>query len=49
MDVRKVTRFEVIDHRAKGLGRIFIANNSVIELSVQDDGRKLKVFVTDRK
>ncbi len=43
----KVTRFEVIDHREKGEGRIFVAWPCKIELSYQDDGRTLKVFVTE--
>jgi hypothetical protein len=42
-----VTRFEVIDHRAEGQGRILVAWPSRISLSYQDDGRTLKVFVAD--
>ena len=42
-----VTRFEVIDHRYLGSGRVFVAWPATVELSYQDDGRTLKVFVTD--
>lgn len=49
----KVTRFEVIDLRASlpvgEIGRVFTAWNCNIELSYQDDGRTLKVFVNDRE
>ncbi len=45
--VNKVTRFEVIDHREKGKGRIFVAWPCKIRLSYQDDERTLKVFVTE--
>jgi hypothetical protein len=41
-DNSKVTRFEVIDEN----GRVYTKHNSKIELSYQDDGRTLKVFVT---
>lgn len=43
----KVTRIEVIDHRhgAPQVGRVFTAWNAKIELSYQDAGRTLKVFV----
>ena len=44
----QVTRFEVIDHRKTGAGRSFVANGIKVELSYQDDGRTLKVLVTDR-
>lgn len=45
-----VTRFEVIDHReilGDLRGRTLVANPCTVELSYQDDGRTLKVFVTD--
>lgn len=53
MDVSKVTRFEVIDHREGMLrsGRVFTTSvmDGVerVELSMQDDGRTLKVFLSD--
>lgn len=50
-DTSKVTRLEVIDHRIHALkpGRTFSAHGCRIELSIQDDGRTLKVFVDDPK
>ena len=50
----KVVRFEVIDHRnedefCRPRGRVFTANPCKIELSYQDDGETLKVFVEDSK
>jgi len=40
-------RFEVIDHRsANPIGRILYAEGKV-ELSYQDGGKTLKVFITD--
>lgn len=45
----RVTRFELIDHRER-VGfhrRSFVANTCAIELSYQDGGRTLKVFVND--
>jgi hypothetical protein len=43
-------RFEVIDHRktADPIGRILYAEGEV-ELSYQDGGKTLKVFITDPK
>jgi hypothetical protein len=40
----KVTRFEVID----ATGRAFTAWGVKVDLSYQDDGRTLKVFLTRR-
>jgi len=44
----KVTRFEVIDHKTTGQGRIVVERGVKVELSYQDDDRTLKVFLTDR-
>lgn len=44
---KDVTRFEVIDYRIGGEGRAFVAWPASVELSYQDDGRTLKVFVTN--
>ncbi len=46
-----VTRFEVIDHTKNGLGRLVVVTGDdvAVELSYQDDGRTLKVFLRDRK
>ena len=40
-DTSKVTRFEVIDEN----GRVYQKWNCNVELSYQDDGRTLKVFI----
>lgn len=45
----RVTRFEVIDHGTGGEGRVLVKYGVSIELSYQDDGRTLKVFVRDRQ
>ena len=41
----KVTRFEVIDAD----GRVYTAHEASIDLSYQDDGKTLKVFVRQRR
>lgn len=43
--IKNVTRLEVIDHT----GRAYVIWNSSIELSYQDEGRTLKIFVTPNK
>lgn len=50
IDNTKVTRFEVIDHRdgSPTFGRAFVSQDIQVELSYQDDGRTLKVFVQDK-
>ena len=55
IDTSKITRFEVIDHTSSWpefngsrYTRGWPLNDIVIELSIQDDGRTLKVFVKDR-
>lgn len=40
-DTSKVTRFEVIDEN----GRAYTTKDCKVELSYQDDGRTLKVFI----
>jgi hypothetical protein len=40
-DTSKITRFEVIDEN----GRVYTRRNCKVELSYQDDGRTLKVFI----
>ena len=40
-DTSKVTRFEVIDEN----GRAYTQRHCKVELSYQDDGRTLKVFI----
>jgi len=47
-DISKVTRFEVIDEN----GRVYVKNslyNCHLELSYQDDGKTLKVFIKSNK
>ena len=44
---KKVTRFEVIDHTHAGVGRILVSYDVCVELSYQDDGTTLKVFMKD--
>ena len=46
---KSVTRFEVIDHTRKKQGRIVVEYNVNVELSLQDENRTLKVFLTDKK
>lgn len=51
MDTSKVTRVEVIDHTKpleEGGGRayVFWENEAKVELSLQDDGKTLKVFIS---
>lgn len=41
VDISKVTRFEVIDEN----GRVYTQRDCKVELSYQDDGRTLKVFI----
>ena len=46
-----VTRFEVIDHTWAGTGRIVNMThyNVSVELSYQDDGKTLKVFLKEQQ
>ena len=45
-NIVKVTRFEVIDHTPNGEGRVYTKKGiNEIELSYQDDGRTLKIFL----
>ena len=50
-ELAEVNRFEVIDHRENGEGRVMVArgNNIKVETSLQDNDRTLKVFITDTK
>jgi hypothetical protein len=47
MNTSKVTRFEVIDHTFTGPNRAIVRYGVNVELQLQDDGRTLKVFLTD--
>jgi hypothetical protein len=46
---KTITRFEVIDHTKKKQGRIVVEYDVNVELSLQDENRTLKVFLTDKK
>jgi hypothetical protein len=46
---KEINRFEVIDHTSKKRGRIVVEYNINVELSLQDENRTLKVFLTDKK
>lgn len=49
VDLSKVDRFEVIDETGRAYVKGSIYGSPVkVELSVQDDGRTLKVFVEKR-
>ena len=50
-DISKITRFELIDHREDiaNHGRIYAERNVIVDLSLQDNGRTLKVFVKDKE
>ena len=45
MKTDKVTRFEVIDES----GRVIVKYDVSVELTYQDDGKTLKVFLKDKK
>ena len=47
--LKEVTRFEVIDHSSKKRGRDVVEYGVKVEASVQDEGRTLKIFLTDSK
>lgn len=47
MNTNGVTRFEMIDHRAEGQGRILALYGIKVEVDFQDDGRTMKVFIHD--
>lgn len=46
---KSITRFEVIDHTSKKQGRIVVEYDVDVELSLQDDNKTLKVFLTNKK
>jgi hypothetical protein len=48
MMTKSITRFEVIDHTSKQGGRIVVEYNVKVELSLQDDCKTLKVFLTNQ-
>ena len=46
--LKNVTRFEVIDHSKKMRGRYVVEYNVKVEVSIQDDGKTMKVFLNDQ-
>ena len=48
METEEITRFEVIDHTSELQGRILVKYGVKVEISIQDDGRTMKVFLTDK-
>jgi hypothetical protein len=48
MELDKVTRFEVIDHTFKMGGRVLVEYDVNVEVSIQDEGRTMKVFLTEK-
>lgn len=47
---QKITRVEIIDHTEKGVGREFVRyyDRPVdIKQSIQDEGRTLKIFISE--
>ena len=49
MILKGVTRFEVIDNSSKKRGRYVVEYGVKVEASIQDEGRTLKIFLTDPK
>ncbi len=46
LDLKDVTRVEVIDET----GRVYTRHNiDIVKLAVQDDGRTIKIFVSNRQ
>jgi hypothetical protein len=43
----QLTRFVLVDHRESGAGRVLDVSGVQVRLDYQDDGRTLKVFLTD--
>jgi len=48
VDTSQVTRFEVIDHTARNSLRAIVRHGVSVDLSYQDDGKTLKVFLKDK-
>lgn len=44
-----VNRFEVVDHTESGSGRVLVRFGVQVTVSTQDDGRTMKVLLTDRE
>ena len=48
METEKITRFKVIDHTSEFQGRKLVKYGVRVEISIQDDGRTMKVSLTDK-
>lgn len=48
MDMSKITRLVVIDHRTKGNGVVLEQRDISVSHMVQDNDRTLKIFITDQ-
>jgi hypothetical protein len=48
MTLDNIDRFEVIDHTKELKGRCYVKHNCKVEESIQDYGKTLKIFVTDK-
>ena len=48
METEKITRLEVIDHTSEFQDRILVKYGVKVEISIQDDGRTMKVLLTDK-
>ena len=45
----KTTRLEVIDHQTPETGRVYTKKDcQKVELSIQDDGKTLKIFISKK-
>ena len=48
METKNITRLEVINHSSEGeTGRLLVKRGIAVSLSLQDEGRTLKVFLDD--
>lgn len=45
---KDVTRFEVIDHSKKMRGRYVVEYGVKVEVSIQDNGKTMKIFLNDQ-
>jgi hypothetical protein len=47
-NTKTITRFELIDHTARNNLRSVVRYGASVELSYQDNGKTLKVFLKDK-
>ena len=45
---KDVTRFEVIDHTFRMRGRYVVEYGVSVEVSIQDDGKTMKIFLNEK-